>query len=230
MPSATAVYDPEEVWKLRQYNDAKWNNLLEGLQKDLRPFYPDKAAVACSQFGHPADEWVAHLLDEAWDAISITHGIGLRLTKEQLLVEQQDMLTTLEKAVRVLSNVSPDLDRLFGLDADILGTRDKIQELIPFIAGSEAQIAGLPRALQRKEVQHAAAVEVAIRVLRLFKDRGGQISATANVDHQYFSDAVKLLKILGDKLGLALDFTTWKKVVKTALSHAPDLKKVRKAP
>ena len=230
MPSAKAAYDPDEAWKHRQFDSAQWDALSARLRQKLRPFYPDKAVVECHLFGHPADEWANYLLSTAWSAISINYGVSLRLTNEQLVVEQQDILETLQKAVRVLSCVSPDVDRLFGVDADVLGTRDKIQELISFVETSKTRINTLPRAMQKRAVDRAAAVEVAIRVLRIFKDHGGRVSATADIDLNYVSDAVSILKILGDELGLILGVTTWKKAVAAARLQAVDLKQVRTAP
>ena len=230
MPSAKPAYDPDESWKHRQFDSAQWEASGERLRSNLRRYYPDKAAVDCPTFGHPADEWVNCLRSEAWSAISIMCGLGLRLTNEQLLVERKDLLATLQKAVRVLNNVSPDLDRLFGVDADLGGTRNKIRELIPFVEASETRVAALPRARQQKEVQNAAAVEVAIRVLRIFKDHGGRISATADIDLNYVSDAVTILKILGDEFGLRFSAATWRKIVAAARLQADDLKQVRTAP
>jgi hypothetical protein len=227
MPSAKAVYDPEEGWKHRRFDSAQWEKLSERLREQLRPFYPDKNAKECEEFGHPADAWVNYSICEAWNAISINRGMVLRLTNEQLTVEQHDILTTLNKAARVLSNVSPDLDRLFGVDADLLGARDKILELIPFVESSKERIAKQPKALKRNEADQAAAVEVAVRVLRIFKGLGGRISATADTDTDSVSDAVKILKIIGDELGLCFSASSWKKAVSKAQRQAKDLEKVR---
>lgn len=230
MPSAKAVYDPDESWKHRQFDSDEWIALSERIQQKLRRFFPDKEAVECLTFGHPADLWANYLLSEAWSAISIMSGLRLRLTNEQILVEQHDILATLQKAVRILSNVSPDLDRLFGIDADVLGTRDKIRELIPVVDASADKVGLLPRAKKKREADRDAAVEAAIRVLRIYKDHGGRVSATADTDHDYVSDAVSILKILGDELGLTLSAATWKKVVAQAQGQAADLKQVRQAP
>jgi hypothetical protein len=230
MPSAKAAYDPDEGWKRRSFDPAQWDALGERLRHKLRNYYPDKGAKECEVFGHPADEWVNHSLSTAWSAISIIYGLGLRLTNEQLRAEQQDILFALHKAERVLSSVSPDVDRLFGVDADVLGTRDKIRELIPLVEAGSERINLLPQALKRNEADRAAAVEVAIRVLRIFKDYGGRISATADTDLNLVSDAVSILQILGAELGLCLSAAVWKKVVIEARKQAKDLKKVRKAP
>lgn len=230
MPSAKPVYDATEDWKHRQFDSTEWEALGERLRHKLRPFYPDKDAEERPIFGHPADSWANYLLSDAWSAISIMSNLRLRLTNEQILAEQQDILTTLQKADRILSSVSPDLSRLFDIDADVLGTRDKIRELIPVVESSAVKVSRLPRAKKRREADSDAAVEVAIRVLRIFKDHGGRVSATADSDHHYVSDAVSILKILGDELGLSLSAGTWKKVVAQARAQAADLKPVRQAP
>lgn len=38
------------------------------------------------------------------------------------------------------------------------------------------------------------------------------------------SDAVRILKIIGDELGLTLDESAWKKVITKAKKDAPDLR------
>lgn len=230
MPSAKAAFDPDEGWKHRQFDSAQWEALGARLRQKLRPFYPDKDAEECPTFGHPADSWANYLLSDAWGAVSSIRGLRLRLTNEQLAVELQAILGTLQKAIRVLSSVSPDVDRLFGIDADVLGTRDKIRELIPFVEAGKLRRSMLSRATSRNEADRAAAIEVAIRVLRIFKDSGGRISATANTDLNLVSDAVSILKIIGDELGLCLSAVTWKKVVIEAKRQAKDLEKVRKTP
>ena len=147
-----------------------------------------------------------------------------RRTNEELRVERDDLLQTLNKAVICLSTVSRDLDILFGVDADVLGTRDMIKVLIPHIEDSKTKIANLPKAKTPKDANHSAAVEMAIRALRVLKAEGGTTAATANKGDGYISDAVKILKIIGDELNLCLDETTWKKVIIKAKKSACDLR------
>ena len=224
MPSAKPAYDKDGSWKYRQFAPAEWDSLTKRLQAKLRPFYPDKSATDDETFGHPADGWSNYLLSECESTVSMMLWLRRRRTNEELRAERDDLLRTLNKAVKSLGTVSHDLDILFGGDADLLGVRDKIKELIPPIEASKAKIANLPKARTPKDVNHFAAVEMAIRALRVLKGEGGTVAATADMDLNYISDAVQILKIIGDELGLKLDETTWKKAIIKAKKAAPDLR------
>ncbi len=224
MPSAKPAYDTDGSWKHRKFSPLEWEDLKIRVRVKLRPLYPDQTATEDPTFGHPADEWSSYLLSEANGAVSMTLWLMRRRTNEELRAEQADLLGILKNAADKLSTVSHDLDILFGVDADVFGTRDMIRKLIPFVEGSFARIAVLPKASRIKEAQHAAALEMAIRCLRVLKDAGGKVSATAQKDFDDISDAIRMLKIIGDALRLYLDETTWKKVVIEAKKAAIDLK------
>ena len=224
MPSAKPAYDSDGSWKYRQFAPAEWESLTKRLQAKLRPFYPDKSATDDETFGHPADGWSNYLLNECESAVSMMLWLRRRRTNEELRAEREDLLRTLNKALNSLSTVSHDLDILFGGDADLLGVCDKIKELIQPIEASEAKIANLPKATTPKDANHSAAVKMAIRALRILKGEGGTVAATADKDLNYISEAVQILKIIGDELGLKLDETTWKKAIIKAKKAAPDLR------
>lgn len=221
--AAKPAYDVDGSWKHQQFDPSEWEAMSERLQIKLRPFYPDKGATDDPVIGHPAVGWSNYLLSESWGAVSMMLWLRLRLTNEELRVEREDLLRTLNKAVLSLSTVSRDLDNLFGVEADVLGTRDKIKVLIPFIEQAKSKIAALPKADTQREANHSAALEMAIRALRVLKGEGGTVTATADKDLNYISDAVQILKIIGDELNLCLDETTWKKVIIKAKRAAPDL-------
>jgi small-conductance mechanosensitive channel len=222
MPSAKAIYDHDEKLKFRQIDPVRWEALSARLKQRLRPFYPLQENIASEWFGHPADASIDELISEAWSSISM-FAWSSQLTKAQILKENQEILKNLHKAASSLDSVSADVQRLFELGADVRGTRDKILELIQHIEGSSVRIDSLPKALKKNEVDHKAAVEMAIRVLRVYKRHGGRISATADTDLNYQSHAVTILKGIGDELGLVLSAATWKKVVTEVRQLAGDL-------
>lgn len=222
MPTAKPRYDSGGKWKHRQWSEVEWEETKKHLRKKLRPFYPDKNAKADPPFGHPADEWANSLLDEAEGAISMMLWLRRRLTNEELRAERKDLLSTLNKADKRLSKLSHDFDIMLGVDADVLGCRDKIRELIPRVEATEATIAKLPRAKKLRDAQHDAAVEMAVRVLRV-KNHGLSTAATADADLVYFSDDVQILKIIGDEIGLRLAETTWKNTILEAKKLTPGL-------
>lgn len=222
MPTAKPHYDSGGKWKHRRWSEVEWEEVQKRLQEKLRPFYPDKNAKADPPFGHPADGWANFLLSEAWGAVSMMLWLRRRLTNEELRAERKDLLSTLNKADKCLSKLSHDLDNMLGVDADVLGCRDKIRELIPRVEATEATIAKLPRAKKLRDAQHDAAVEMAVRVLRV-KNHGLSTAATADAGLGYFSDDVQILKIIGDEIGLRLAETTWKDIILEAKKLATDL-------
>lgn len=179
MPRAKAKYDTDGTWKNRQFDGPEWDALTKRLQEKLKPFYPDKSAVVDPAWGHPADQWSNVLLDAANGAVTMMFWHSRRHTNEQLRAEQRDLLDTVKKTVRCLTTVSHDLNVLFGSGVDLLGPRDKLAELIPHIEATKAKITAQPRAQKPNEANQLAAVEMAIRTLRVLKDAGGTVKATA---------------------------------------------------
>ena len=107
---------------------------------------------------------------------------------------------------------------MLGVSADVLGARDKILALMPLVEAT-SQIDSLPRAKKIAEANSAAALEMAVRCLRVVESHGGQIMATADVDLGYISTAVQILKVLGDELGLPMSAATWKKFASKAKAY-----------
>jgi hypothetical protein len=214
MPSAKAPYDKNVIWKYRQFSDADWLEMTQRLQTKLTPLYPVIATT--SEIEEAKRAWVVRLQSEAYSAISTVLWHTRRRTNEELRAECNDLLGVLNKAADCLSTLSPDLDRLLGVDVDVLGARDKILKLIPPIQASEALIAKLPRAKKIRDAQHDAAIEMAISCLRVVKEYGGAVSVTLVPEFEKISPAIQILKILGDELDLELSESTWKKAVARA--------------
>ncbi len=224
MPRAKAAYDENGLWKIRQFDHDQWERLTGRLRKRLRPFYPDKGAVPVPPFGHPADEWANVILAEASAAVEMTRWLMLRRTNEELRVEFDDLMSRLSSAADALSNMSLDVQNLLPVDVEPLTVRDAIQEMLPKFQAARARVANLRRAPKIAEVMQAAALEMSIRVLRIAKDYGLSIAATAHTELGYISDAVQILKIVGDELGVCLDEKSWKRQIARARDHAPDLR------
>ena len=223
MPSAKPAYDIDGSWKYPQYSTAAWSALEIRVRSGLRPLYPDENAVSEPAFGHPADEWANYLLDTAHRAISGTLWKLSRLTNAELHAEKLDLLTTLRRSAKSLGAISHDFEILLGINADTQGTRDQLLVLIEQIETGTSKIANLPIAIKVKDARNAAALEMAIQCLRIFKRHGGKISSTADMDLGYVSNAIKVLKVLGDELGLPLSQPTWKRVISKAKKQAKDL-------
>lgn len=151
MPTAKPRYDGGGNWKNRHFGPDEWEAVGKRVREKLRCFYPDKSASTDPTFGHPADAWANGLLSEANSAVSMMLWLRRRLTNEELRAERKDLLSTLNKACKCLSNLSHDLDIMLGVDADIRGCRDKIKELMPRLEAAGATIDRLPKAQKRKD-------------------------------------------------------------------------------
>ena len=109
---------------------AKTKEFSSSLKTKLRDYFPRQQLGACEIWGHPADDFVSHVLAEAQWAVSELYWQTLDITKSEIRAEQQDLLHVLKLAHGKLRKLSPDIDRLLGVDADPLGCADKIQDLI----------------------------------------------------------------------------------------------------
>lgn len=214
MPSAKAPYDKKDIWKYRQFSDSDWEAMTERLQTKLAPFYPVIATTP--EIERAQSAWVRRLQSEAHNAITTVLWHNRRRTNEELRAECNDLLRVLKKANDCLSTLSYDFDTLLGADADVMGTRDKILQLIPLIRASEVKIAKLPRAKNIKDAQHCAAMEMALRCLRVVKECGGEVNVTFVPEFHKISPAIQILKILGNEFSLVLSESTWKKAVAQA--------------
>jgi hypothetical protein len=213
MPRGKAHYDAGTSWKARRYSAKSWEQMGARVRKKIRGLYPDATAAEDGEFGHPADEWANALLYEARSAIGTVQRLEIRRTNEDLRAEQTDIVEKVRSAEASLRNMSHDLLALLPSEVDLDATGESLRALMPHLTVLSARIKQLPRARKNKEVQHKAAHEMAIRCLRLHKDEGGKVAATADKDFLKVSPAVQILKVLGDELGLVLEESTWKKVV-----------------
>lgn len=218
MPTAKPQYDRFGEIKSQKSNfsQAEWNDLHKLVRRELRPLYPHNDVDDDPTFGHAADEWASHLLEVAHTEVSTWRWLEERLTNEELRAEQADILRALEKAHASLSEMSYDLHNLLGPEVDVLECRDLIGRLIPDIEQSREKIDRLPPAKGRQKANHKAALEMTVQVVRLLKNDGIPVKATADKDRDLISPAVKILQVLGDALDLKLDVTRWKDLISKA--------------
>jgi hypothetical protein len=192
---------------------AKPPDFSEGLRAEIRKSYPDKNVQQQPPFAHPADEFVNVILAEASWAMDELYWDRFTSTKQELRAVQADLLSVLKAARDKLLNLAPDFDRLLETDADPLGCADKLTKLIARIDGAGSAIDNLPTRRKLRVRQHGIAVEMTIRILRVLRGYGIKPSATANRDLDRQSDAVRILKAIGDDMGLTLSASTWRDMI-----------------
>jgi hypothetical protein len=174
-------------------------------------------------FNNLADEFVNVLLAEARWAVSALMWQEHTVTKQEILAEHSDLHDTLKYARNKLRELSPDFNRLLDADADPLGVADSLDVLIRHVNAAEVRINELPKKMRLDEAQHDIAVEMAIRVLRAVKNYGLPIYATGGDGFDYTSDAVNILKAIGDDINLPRERLTWRDIIIEAKRVAPDL-------
>lgn len=205
--------------RARYTGDGAWEQVPEfssSLKKRLRAFSPQQEAEVDPVLGHPADDFVNEILAEALWARSTLHWQRLDCTKQELRAECADLLSMLKAAEFRLRNLSPQVDRLLGVDADPLGCADSIESLIKFVETAELHVDDLPRARKPHHKQHDVALELAIRVLQVVRDHGLKDSATGDPHWDNASDAVGILQLLGDELKIVRSIATWRDTVAEA--------------
>lgn len=198
-------------------------NFSENLKQSLRKFYPDKNAEVDSLWGHPADAFVEAVLSEAWWAKSTLHWQRFGITKAEVRAEQTDLLKVLRECENKLRHLSPGFFRILGVDADPLGCADLISLMIESTTTAAQAVDRMSKTRKPIEKQHDVVVELSVLVLRVLKKYGIRPAATGDCYFGYTSVAVKVLKLIGDDLGLVRDELTWRDAIIKAKEVAPDL-------
>ena len=209
MPTAKARYKGDGAGK-------RIDDFSDSLRRKIKKHYPGEKAET--------DSFVAHILSEAWWAKAELHWRDFDCTKAEIRAEHADLLKQLTGLQGNLQKLSPDLDRLLGTDADPLGCADKLGELIGHVVRAGQQFDKLPKAKKLEEKQKVVAIELAVRVLRALKGYGIAPAATGDAYYGYTSDAVQILKAIGDDISLCRATTTWRDIIIEAKTIAPDLK------
>lgn len=197
------------------------------LKAKLRAFYPDQRSQFDPDWAHPADTFVAILLVEVRWAIRERHRNRRGRTKPAIRNMHSSLLKRLRDIERDLRKLPPDLDRLLGGDADPVGCAEKINELVGSFERAAGHIDSLSSGKIGKrpvELDHATAMEMSIRVLQVLKRHGIAPAATDDGNGGSASDAVRILKLIGDDIGLRRSERTWRYIVSNAKELSRNLR------
>lgn len=214
MPTVTPKYKGWGEGKLLK-------DFTKDLKSELRSYYPHQEATSDPYGRHPADNFVEAVLASARGAIAQRHWMTFDLTKDEFRAEQADMLKRLNGLLDRLENISLSFERLLDVDSDRFGTINKIKEFIEAIERTGPIIERMPKSERPREKHHKIAVRLAVDVLRTLAGYGIANNATAT--DLYVSNSVKILKAIGDDIGLRLAETTWRDSIIEAKQAAPDL-------
>ena len=216
MPSAKARYTGDGSGSVPPGFSTKLRKQLE----NLCPESPDRPDHERDAF---VGEFVEAILAEAWWMVSEIRQHKFDLTKQEIRAEQDDLLKLCCKLEEKLRKLTPDFDRLLGVDAEPLDLADRLMMFCKQIERSGVHLEDLPRRPRIDERQHRAAVEGTIRIMRVVKDYGLQVTGTCNHGFGYISVAVEIMKAVGDDICLVLEKMTWRDIIIEAKKEAPDL-------
>lgn len=170
-----------------------------------------------------ADAFVSALLSEVQWAISQYDFYKRELTKQQIEAEQKDILKHLQSLHIRLEKMSPDLDRLLPCSAEQLACSKSIENLIGHMEEAGRLIAQLPNRRKLSEKQHALAVGITTSALPVLNHFGVSVAATSNDYSKGASDAVQILKAIGEDIGLRYNEKTWRDLISEAKSQSRNL-------
>jgi hypothetical protein len=188
-----------------------------------------KQGVATSSGTEELSPWAARgdaiipeLLDVARWAREELREIETESTCQQLRKEQRLLATALRTARDALGNLSADLDRLLGTDADPAACAAALDALLPVVDDAASRIAALPRSKRPVEKEGTIATEFAVRVARVLMAHDMKASASGGSYYNYSSPAVEILGAIGAEIGLVRTRLAWRDVLAEAKSANPD--------
>ena len=239
MPTAKAKYSGNGTVRIGDGSGKMARPFSNQLKTTLRSYYPQKNAATCPYFGHPADTFVEHVLSAASNAAADMMWQESNVTKQELRAEQADVLKSLKATQDKLRKLSPPFSWLLEDGAVPLDVADSLDTIISQIEDTALVIGSLPIKRGSDEERHDIALEMAYRVLHILKANDIEISATCGSYNklsditapdydgtdvsQYISDAINILKAIGDDIGLDLANTTWRDIIIEAKKTCLDL-------
>ncbi len=172
-----------------------------------------------------AEDVVAIILSEASWAIDEVKEARDALANEDVVAEHEGLLKSVEISLEKLKNISSDYDRLLVAGTDPAGTAHELALLLDNLRESDQVIRNLPEKPKVGTDMNVIAIELTIRVLTILKSYGIKPSTTCDTSLGYVSKAIKILKAVGDEVGLVYSLHTWKDKIVAAKKSNPDLKK-----
>ena len=165
------------------------------------------------QAAHPASDIVSQLLAAAYPLkVSLDRRKNYARTRGEILAEHADFLKSLRTTQRKLRTLSPDLDRLLGIDADTLGIADLMDDLIGSVERATALVKHHPDYQRARVFNSKVAKELAQAALEIFDANNLTIAARVG-SAGGASLLISTLKCIGDAMNLYLADKTWKNTV-----------------
>ncbi len=208
------------------------------LRGKLRALHPDHLAPKEKHkhmWAHVADQFVESVLSEARYMLNEFRVDRSELNRRDLLRERDSLLLALErvevaivqrrrmgstisKAQAALRAISPTLSRALPIEADNLTLADLLAtpdapdskaDLASYIAALQALSPPSERNMRLNESRRRVAIETALRVTRVLPRY--EFSTAVSIDRLGKPTiAIRVMKLIGDDIGLVLNWPTWR--------------------
>jgi hypothetical protein len=217
-----------------------------------------KAKISEGQFPSYADRFSNEVLAEARQVRAELEHLRLGINKSDLREENQQLALRIRAAINKikkapkkhetlgfadlankLRRMSPDLDRLLGVEIDPRGAAvalesyatgkldaihclSELSRLLDHIgtAGLDTVIDDAPEKLRDSELLHWSAVDLAARIDKVFEDFRLASSNHANAYTNQASALIKVLDRVGRELKIRFSLVTWQAAVREARLNA----------
>jgi len=198
----------------------QWSHL-----KDKLKSYSLKYHVPEGTDGFDKTEcFVEQLIAEARWAEARLAELRQALTKQEIKATFEKLITTLRGAAEQLRALPCDLEKLLEVDVNTLGCADMIEELLDKLRGVDQLIEGKAKSYPLA-VKNEVSIEMAVRVLRVLQEYGIKTSATGHANFENsWSDAVRILHLIGKVIGLEWEELTWRDKIMEAQAVDEKLK------
>jgi hypothetical protein len=228
MPTATARYTGLDAGSKPDSLSDNAKGFLRDLHSQFAVVTDQPACDRCDDFVGPVPwgdrgyDFVQSVCAEVHWASAELQAQQHDLTKSEMRAEHAGLLKPLYAAREKAQRLSIDYRRLYPANLDLVAILDNA---IAAIEPVEDKIDEMPNVRKPADKHRSLLLELAIRVLRIVKSHGISVTATADVDIDSASPAIRILQTIGDDLDMVRSPVTWRDIVIDAQELAPDLTK-----
>lgn len=196
----------------------KVRDLTDAEVRRLRDLWPGGGRETA--WGHPGDEFAACLADVVLGVRAQRHREAV--TREDARAELQRVARQLSEAERMLRTLSPEVDALLGAENDPLGCADSIKAMVERFRQAEAARESSYAGTSIAEHERGLMLDVCVQVAGVLKDYGVEATATAQLDLEQVSVAVRCCAEVGSIGGVGRSLATWRDVLAEVLRQEAD--------
>lgn len=164
----------------------------------LKELYENNSDIKKQSFDYFIDSLLLHVLwakDELDDFKSL-------LSKADLLAEHEKQLKAVEKNIALLNNISPEYDRLLGIEPVVEECLDSLRRLELTLEESDDKIKNQDIKPKIDEYRRNIFEEFSIRALQVLADCDIKIAGTGCDEIEYKNVSVDVLKVLSEELNI----------------------------